>query len=245
MDSKSIEAKAAETFRRLGPAGWLAVAATTMPLLGLVSIVVFLDDLAPWLAAQEMRGVAIYIAGFTILSGIAILPTHASAIVGGWAFKFSIGFPAAMVGFFGGALVGFAIARYFSGDRALRVIDEHPKWRAVYAALLGSGFWRTLFIITLLRLPPNSPFALTNMVLAATRVPLLAYLIGTILGMMPRIALIVYLAAHASKLDFSVGKSWWIMGGGIVTLLIVFGIIGLIARRAIERVSAPHANTSV
>jgi uncharacterized membrane protein YdjX (TVP38/TMEM64 family) len=233
----------ARAFRRLGPAGWLAVAATFLPLLGTVTLLTSLTRLAPWLESHQTTGLAIYIAGFALLSGIAILPTHASAILGGWAFKFAEGFPAAMAGFLGGALIGYSIARRASGDRAVKLIEENPKWRAVYDALLGSGFWKTMLIVALLRLPPNSPFALTNLVLAATRVPLFAFIVGTLIGMMPRISLVVYLASHASELDFSLGKSWGMLAGGIVVLLIVFAIIGHIAKRAIDRLggAAPRA----
>lgn len=237
MATHSIESRVSAVFRRLGPTGWLAVASALLPVLGTVTLITLLSDLAPWLASHQEVGVAIYIAGFALLSGVAILPTHASAILGGWAFKFAQGFPAAMAGFVGGAIIGYAIARTASGDRALRLIRENPKWHAVHAALLASGFWKTLLIVALLRLPPNSPFALTNLVLAATGVPLTIFLLGTFVGMMPRIALVVYLASHASQLDFSLGKSWGMLFGGIAVLLVVFAIISHIARRAIDRVS--------
>ena len=91
--------------------------------------------------------------------------------------------------------------------------------------------------MTLLRLPPNSPFAITNLVLAATRVPLLPFTLGTLLGMAPRIGLIVWLSAHASQLDLGIGKDLTIFLVGLVVLLLTLAVIGSIAWRAVDRVT--------
>jgi uncharacterized membrane protein YdjX (TVP38/TMEM64 family) len=228
------------TFRRLGSVGPLAIAASVFPLIGFVTVLSQLNNLAPWLKSHAETGVAIYIALFIVLAGIALLPTHAAAILGGWAFGFSEGYPAAMAGFLGGALVGYGIARPAAGRRVVDLIDEHPKWKAVYVALLGSGFWKTLGIVALLRLPPNSPFAITNLVLAATRVALIPYALGTLIGMAPRIGLVVWLSSHASQLDLGIGKDRWILVGGAVIAILVLAIIGTIAKRAVARVTQTH-----
>ncbi|MFN0135810.1 MAG: TVP38/TMEM64 family protein [Phycisphaerae bacterium] len=228
----------AALFKRLGPTGPLAVIAATLPLVGAITLISTLGTVAPWLQSHAELGIALYIVGFAILAGVALLPTHASAILGGWAFGFAMGLPAALAGFVGGALIGYAIARPVAGDRVVAIISEHKKWRAVYDALLNSGFWRALLIVTLLRLPPNSPFAMTNLVLASTRVPLLVYSIGTTLGMIPRIAIVVWLSSHVAQLDFGLGKNWWMIAGGIVLTLIVFAIIAQIGHQAILKVTA-------
>lgn len=233
LAANSLEA----IFKRLGPAGFLGLAAALLPLIGLVFIVTQLTVVGQWLRSHP-EGVWLYVGSFAILSGIAILPTQASAIVGGWSFGFSVGLAATLAGFVGGALIGYAIARPTAGMRVVRLIEEKAKWRAVYQALLKSGFWRTLLIVTLLRLPPNSPFAITNVVLAATRVPLVPYTVGTVVGMFPRIAIIVWIAAHMAALDLSIGRNWLVLGGTAVATVLILGVIGVIAKRAIERVAA-------
>ena len=134
-------------------------------LLGTLGIV------GPWLKSQDLQGVAIYIAGFAILSGLALLPTYAQAIVGGWVFGFAVGVPAALLGFTGAALLGYGIARSVSHDKIEQKINANRRARAVRDALVGHGPVRTFFIVSLLRLPPNSPFAATNLVLASVRAP--------------------------------------------------------------------------
>jgi uncharacterized membrane protein YdjX (TVP38/TMEM64 family) len=58
--------------------------------------------------------------------------------------------------------------------------------------------WRTMGIVALLRFPPTSPFAFTNLVLAASGVRFLHMLVGSIVGMLPRTALAVWIGAQGA-----------------------------------------------
>jgi uncharacterized membrane protein YdjX (TVP38/TMEM64 family) len=190
---KDLWASAVAFFRRLGPAGFLAIIAATLPPLGgFVLIGLSGSYVAPFLRSHPNAGPFMYAGGFALLAGFALLPTYAQSLLGGWAFGFRTGLTFALVGFGGASLIAYVVARKASGDHVIKLIDEHPKWRAVYDALLGRGFWRTLGIVTLVRIPPNSPFALTNLLMATVRVPVVPYLIGTLLGMAPRTAAVVY-----------------------------------------------------
>ena len=109
-------------------------------------------------------------------------------------------------------------------------------------ALVGRGFWPTLGIVTLIRIPPNAPFALTNLAFAACGVPLLTHSIGAAIGMSPRTAVIVLLSAAAAASGakdlqtFIVdGPGTWVLVGGVATLIVVFGIITFIAERALAK----------
>jgi uncharacterized membrane protein YdjX (TVP38/TMEM64 family) len=217
--------------RRLGPVGPLAVIAATLPAIGGFAVLGTLAVVGPWLREQGPGGILIYIAGFAITSGLAILPTYAQAALGGWTFGFARGLPAALGGFLGGSIIGYVIARRASGQRVTKIIAEHAKWKAVYEALIGGGFFKTLLIVTLIRLPPNSPFAITNLVLAATRVPFSVYVLGTLLGMAPRTAVAALIASQLEQLDFARQK--WLLIGGIVVGVIVLAVIGHIGNRAI------------
>jgi uncharacterized membrane protein YdjX (TVP38/TMEM64 family) len=224
--------------RRLGPAGPLALLWALLPAIGGFVLLGTLNIVGPWLRSHQDVGVLLYVLMFAVSAGLALLPTYAQAILGGWAFGFAVGFPAALGGFLGGALIGYAIARWSAGDRVVRLVDEHPRWKAVYDALLGSNFGRTLLIVTLLRLPPNSPFAITNLVLASTRTRLSVYTLGTLVGMAPRTAVLVFLAAGLKELSFARPGQTWLFIAGIVITLIVVAVIGQIAHAAITRVTA-------
>jgi len=223
--------------RRLGPAGPLAVMAAVLPAIGGVTLLWQLNAIGPWLKQHEAIGVLLYILGFTLCAGLALLPTYAQAVLGGWAFGLAIGLPAALAGFLGGALLGYVIGLRATGERVVGLIAEKPKWQAVYAALLGSGFWRTLLIVTLVRIPLNSPFAITNLVMAATRVPPVAYALGTLVGMAPRTTAAVLIASNLKELTFegTQQRGMWI--ASILATLLAVVIIGRMANRAIVRVT--------
>lgn len=228
-------------FKRSGAAGPLAIVAATMPAVGGFLLLGSLNYVGPWLRSYEVQGLFLYAFAFAVLAGLALLPTYAQAVLGGWAFGFAAGFPAALAGFFGGSLIGYGVARGATGDRVERIINEHPRWRAVREALVGSGFWKTLAIVTLVRLPPNSPFALTNLVMAAAKVPRTPYLLGTLIGMAPRTGVAVYIASQVQSLtDAAQERPRWLIVAGIVLTLVVIAVIGHISKRALDRFTAPR-----
>jgi uncharacterized membrane protein YdjX (TVP38/TMEM64 family) len=222
-------------FRRLGPAGPLAVLAATFPPLGGFVLIGLITRIAPWLRAHPVAGLFLYVGGFAALAACSLLPTYAASILGGWTFGFWVGFPASMVAFCLAGLGAYGIAARAAGDRVVDIVREHPKWEAVRAALLDCGFWKAFWIITLVRLPPTSPFAAANFLMGATRAPMIPYLLGTLIGMAPRTALVVWASAHASTLDFHESRSvgWYAIV--LVVTIAVITIIGRYANDAIHR----------
>lgn len=222
------------------PLGSVATAATFGPPLGALLLVGLIPVLAPWLQAQQALGVAIYVAAFVVLAGLALLPTYAQAVLGGWAFGFGLGFAASLVGFAGASLLGYAIAQRLTGRRLMEVIHRRPQWVALHQALTASGWWRTVLVVVLLRLPPTSPFALTNVLLASARVPWGPYLLGTVVGLSPRIAVTVFAAAGLATLEFdglSPRPSDRSLLIAIVLTVAALIVLGLVARQALRRIA--------
>jgi uncharacterized membrane protein YdjX (TVP38/TMEM64 family) len=224
--------------RRLGPAGPLAVLAMTLPAIGGFLLLGLLNIVGPWLKSHETLGVVLYAGGFAVLAGLAVLPTYAQSVLGGWAFGFAVGYPASLCGVLGGAMLGYVIGRRATGPRAIQMIAEQPKWQAVYESLLGGGFWKSLLIVTLLRIPPSSPFAMTNLFLAAMRVHPVVYALGTVIGLAPRAGAVVFVAAGLHELTFANQQQKWMWIAGIVLTIAVVAILGYMANRAIARVTA-------
>jgi len=227
---------------RLGAAGPLAIASAVLPIIGSLVLFANADAVRDLLKAQGSLGWALFALGFCVLSGLALLPTYAQSGMAGYIFGLALGAPAAVLGCVGGSLIGYVVARAASGDRVVRVIDEHPKWRAIREALEGErhSFWRLTGTVTLLRLPPNSPFAMTNLALAATRVPLRVYLLGTAVGIAPRTVLAAYIGSGIRE-SFS-SDAWnaavpkWVYFGGIGLAIVVVVILGQIAAKAVEKI---------
>lgn len=260
------ESSAEETpvrFRDFGRAGPVAVVAAFLPMAGGFLLLGFMPVVSGWLNGLGWAGVGVYVAIFAMTSGLAILPTYAQAALGGYAFGLVGGVPAALAGFLGGSILGYAAARRMAGDDANAAIDRHPKWCAVRDAFvamdtdagrpgLQAGFWRTLGIVTLVRVPPNSPFALTNLLMASVRVPRVAFLIGTAAGMLPRTALVVWIGAQVAaefaarvaageeageltSAALSEARPGWLLPAGIGLAIGVLVLLAWLGDRAIKR----------
>ncbi len=229
--------------RRLAP---LAVVSLVLPPLGAALLLGYLSALGPWLQSQGWRGVALYVVGFSVMGGFALLPTYAPAIVGGWAFGDAVGLPAALAGFVLASAINYTWAHRLSVGHARQVLSHKPKWLAIRNALVGLSAWRTTFVVALIRLPPNSPFALSNAAMAAGHVPMTPYLVGTLVGLTPRTAVAVRAGSHLSSLDFSRRDA---IGSVLVTIglsILVLAILGWIARHALRAALAdtPAADQS-
>lgn len=238
---------AAEVFRRLGPAGYLALASGVLPILGSIALFAYADAIETRLASLGPSGLIVFALCFALAAGLTIIPTYAASALGGYMFEVSRGLPASLAGFALGSLLGYELGRRASGERAMVLINENPKWRAVRDALVDDrgnarGFWKTLGMVALLRAPPNSPFAIMNLLMASVKVPRAPYLLGTLLGMTPRTFGYVAIGAgisHAFTKDAvkEASPSWliWVsIGAGLVVLC----TIGHIANRAIAKVTA-------
>jgi uncharacterized membrane protein YdjX (TVP38/TMEM64 family) len=222
--------------RRLGPAGALLVGASSLPTIGAAALLGVIAFVAPALR-QSAWAPLVCVVAFTALGGLSLLPTYALSIVAGWCFGFAIGFPTALAGIVGAAMVAYLVARRASGQRLLAIIDEKPTWRAVHHALLGGGFWRAVWIISLLRLAPFPPFAITNLVMGAAHVRLSRFFTGTLFGMAPHAAVLVLAAVGLQQVSFRAGEQPVLIVAGIGAMIAVVVVIGRLARRALEQVA--------
>ena len=241
---------ARSTLRDLGPSAILAAFWAAGPavlggllLIYLGAVAEFLIGLGPW-------GWLLYAVMFMVSAGVGFLPTYGQSVLGGWTFGFWLGFPGAMLGFVGGSVIGYFIAHGVSKDKVERVIAANPKSRAVRDALVGRGFWRTVGTVTLVRIPPNSPFAITNLLMASAGVRFWPYLIGTTVGMAPRTGIAVYAAHYARHLsdppakdllEFIKSTPWQVTVGGAVSLVVVMMILVYIGNKALAQVARNDA----
>lgn len=235
----SLADQVGDVWRRLGPVGVLGAVWSVLPGVCGILLITYLGRVSKWLLDQgEARAVAIYIAAFILSAGLGLMPTYAQAALAGWCFKVLLGFPAALAGFTGAAAVGYIVARTVAKGRVEALLKENPKADAVRRALIGRGFLQTFGVVTLVRLP-NSPFALTNLAMASAGVPIGPYLLGTLVGMAPRTFLAVLFGSSAEQLRTSPPR--WMVFASVGAALVVVGIIGAIAKRALARVTASTA----
>jgi uncharacterized membrane protein YdjX (TVP38/TMEM64 family) len=235
-------ASAVDWFRRLGPAGPLALFWSFAPPAGGFLLLYYANTVSGFLRDRgDPWGALLYTGVFILSAGLGLLPTYSQSVLAGWCFGLAEGFPAAWAGFAGASMVGYLVARGAARHRVEDLIQTNAKARAVHEALVGHGFWRTLGIVTLLRVPPNSPFALMNLAMSSTGVPPLAFLCGTALGMAPRTAAAVYIGSTLSAMtteSLEQAVPWWAKGIAIAVTIAILALVGWIASRAAARVAA-------
>lgn len=227
--------------KTLGPAGVLAIIAATLPALSSIVLYVYLPTTADWLRSRHEAGLAIFVLGFALLAGLAIMPTYIQAALGGYAFGVWAGAPAGMAGIVLASVLGYEIAARVGRGRVDLLMERRPQWRAVRDALLGPrrGFGASLWTVILLRLPAT-PFAAVNLVLGSVGVPRGAVLLGTLVGMAPRSILAAALGAgvqQAFSKDAVAGPKWviWVVAGVTAGVVLYLGHVG---NKAIARLQA-------
>lgn len=223
--------------RRLGAAGPVAVVLSFWPPLGGFVLLATLTRLGPWLRMHDSVGMLVYILLCGFLIGISFVPTYACAILAGWAFGFAVGWPLAMVTITVASLLAYAIGRWIARDRVHEVIQANARANAIYRALLGTRSGRTMLVVALLRVPPASPFALANFVLAAARVPFWEYAVGTLVGIAPRTAMATFAAAGLEQLQFKNVSATWMVVAGIVATIVVCVVLGVLSNRALRQMT--------
>ncbi|MBC03703.1 MAG: hypothetical protein CMJ34_10445 [Phycisphaerae bacterium] len=235
-----------EEKRDLTGLGILAGAWTLVPAGVGFLLLAYLGDASEFYTGMiESRGlwiaVGLYALLFGITAGSGLLPTYAQAILGGWAFGAVAGTIGAMVGILVGTTLGHLVSGLISGPRVEAIIERRPRVVAIRDALVDAGLFKSAGIVALLRLSPNSPFALTNLVLGGSRTSLASTLIGTAAGMLPRTALAVGMASAAAAdgsrdlVEVVQERGLPVTVIGLLVLVISIAVIAAIGKAALRK----------
>jgi uncharacterized membrane protein YdjX (TVP38/TMEM64 family) len=216
----------------------MAVIVSVLPAVGTAVLFTVAKPVSMWLAAHRPGSIIVFVLAVALLNGLALMTTYANSLLAGWTFKFAIGFPSMMIGLASAAMIGYGLAYRIVGHRVENAIAEHPKWEIVRTALIGRSTARTIAIITLLRLSPLLPFETTNALLAMCGVRPLPFLIGTVLGIAPRTAAVVFVASrvHELTLDTRPDPAWIIVG--LIATVAGIAVLGIVAKHALNRAVA-------
>lgn len=225
--------------KQLGPGVAVpALIAALFPALGGFVFIAFATRLKGWVDSHGTAGMWGFVAVFTLTTGLALMPTYALSFGAGVFFGWKVGGPLAIAGIALGAMIGYAVWGFVTRERVLRTIESNARAKVVKNALVRRSAWRTLSLVTLLRIPPNSPFALMNMVMSSVKVNPLIYITGTVVGMTPRTILAAFIGAGVGSLD-KVGEAggnwkWAGIAVGLAILLLVVWLCGRWAKQALR-----------
>lgn len=227
---------------RLTPLG---IVSMLLPIVGSALLIGFIVPIGQWMRANWESGIFVFLGSVLFFCGFALLATNVIGVVSGWAFGFQLGLLVLIAGIVGAAVISFFLNRRITGEKLQEALHGHPRSRAVYRALLREDLRKTTLIIFLVRVSVVMPFAFTNFVLAAGRVPIGSYVVGTAAGMLPRAAATSYVGAGMYDLDLANARDTTIFAIGLAATIISVIVIGYISRRALDHVTRDHQTVDI
>ena len=150
-------------------------------------------------------GALFFLATLLVVPGTPL--TIAGAVAFGWAVM-----PVVLVAATLGSWLAFLAGRHLFRDRVRALIARRPRLRATVEAV-GDGGWR---LLTLMRLSPFVPFNAQNYALGVTDVGTGAYLVSTVIGMLPGTLVCVYLGVIGRHAGSDEPTHWITLGLGLV-----------------------------
>ena len=209
---------------------WIATAAG----IGFAALLAVFAPWPEWLESFEetlerlglFQGLLVF-GAISMIGMLLLVPAWIFPIAAGAVFGFGWGLPAALGASVAASLAAFLIGRYVMRDWIGRAAHRDPSFAAVDKAVKGDPFK----VVALLRLSPVLPSALKSYFLGLTRVDAVVYTAASALGMLPGIALKVYLG-HAGRGALSGGGAltWTLLAAGLAATVTMAVFVGRAAR---------------
>jgi uncharacterized membrane protein YdjX (TVP38/TMEM64 family) len=213
-------------FTGLGPLGGAFILAATSPF--------WVDGFLNLGAAQ----IPTFLVLTTVLAAYSLTPTHASSLLGGMAFGVGLGTVMALLGTALAAALGFVTLRFFLRDKAVEALSHHPRAEVIHRELNQGHDLRIIALLALIRLSPVVPFAATNLLMSTTGIRMVPFLIGSLLGMAPRVIAVVWIGSSLTELDLSQAADRRFLLLGIVATVVVLWILRRVSRRGLARLES-------
>ncbi len=181
-----------------------------------------------WLAYDTLaahRGDPLTITFFftivAVMMTFALTPTTVVAIASGWFYGWP-GLTGVLASYTFAALAGRTVGKHLS--RLLLHGAPHPRVQALLERFATQPFLCMLFC----RLSPVLPFATVNLATGRTRMPYVAYITGTLAGMLPRTVLFFAAGMQARDLASVLASGATVgMGPASIAILTLISLAGL------------------
>lgn len=220
--------------RDAGALGPIALYTLAMPAL---AVPILAATQGWWFAPLDEAGTGVvpaYVVVCALLVGLSLVPTHAVSLVAGLLYGAWVGVAVAMGAVMLGAVVGYGALRPLVRRRAIEGLATRPRAAAVHRALVHGGLRRTTGLVVLVRLSPVMPYAATNLLMAGAGIGWREFLVGSGIGLAPRVIAMVVVGAGLSELDLSTSLDrGWLVAGMVATVASVL-VIGRIAKRVLD-----------
>jgi phosphatidylserine/phosphatidylglycerophosphate/cardiolipin synthase-like enzyme/uncharacterized membrane protein YdjX (TVP38/TMEM64 family) len=142
-----------------------------------------------------LLAIAAFVVGGLVVFPVLVLIAATAAALGPW-----MGFFSAGAGVLLSALTLFSIGRVLGQARLQRLLGRRAG--RVQSRIIGKG----VVAVAMIRMVPIAPFSIVNVVAGASKLSLRDFLLGTVLGMAPGIAVMAALGAQIA--DLARNASW-------------------------------------
>ncbi len=193
--------------------------------------------LVAWGRQHAVAGPVAYVL-FVIVATVLFLPGSIAMMIGGFVFGFLPGLLLAAIAVPFGAQSAFEFGRWVVRPWIRRKVANNQRMHMIEHALREEAF----LIIALTRLSLIVPFNLLNYVYGATSVKARTHLFATALGMLPAVALYVYLGTLARDLSQILAGDvapqalgYWLLAAGLIVIATAVWVIQRTARRVLEK----------
>ncbi len=190
-----------------------------------------------WAEQHPAAGPAVYVA-CVVVATVLFVPGSGSMMIAGFLFGLIPGFALAAIGIALGAQSAFLVGRRGARHWVEHRVATNQRLQAIEKGLREEAF----LIVVLTRLSLVIPFNLLNYAYGITSVRPGTHFFATTLGMLPAVALYVYLGTLARDLgQILSGEAapseigYWIAGAGIAAIIVLTWAIHRTASRALER----------
>src|SRR5688572_7494749 len=188
----------------------------------------WIEGLGPW-------GLIVFVVLY-VTAAVLLLPAFILTLGAGAVFGVAYGFVAVWVGATLGATAAFLIGRYLARGWVARRIEANPKFAAIDEAVAREG-WK---IVGLTRMSPAFPYVLLNYALSLTRVSARDFVLATAVGMIPGIAMYVYIGSLAGALAGADERArtpaeWALYAVGLLAAVAVAVYVTRVARAALDK----------
>lgn len=198
-----------------------------------LAIIVFkFTPIATWVKIENLTvlqakaGIFAWL-GFIIIYAIATIlavPGTILTLSAGALFGVVFGTLWTVIGATLGATGAFLIARFVAGEEARSQFEKGDRLRQLRQGIEQDGFWFVLSI----RLSPIFPFIAVNYLLGLTPIPLTAYFLATLIGIVPGTFAYTWLGYGGLKAATG-GAPWQLVGA--LGVLAVISLLPIVLKR--------------
>lgn len=195
-------------------------------------------DFLLWIRHIDPFLATIIVAFVYVVSLVFCAPVTPLNLASGFLFQLWLGSAVSILGCMLGSLVAFFAGRFMVRDWVASWARDNPRFRAIDKAVENEGFK----LVVLVRLSPILPFPLLNYFFGATKISLLKYLLGTLIGIAPFTCIYAYFGSILREIsdiwqentqDLLTRGAWILVT--IITTVITIVFVLVLTKRALRR----------